>query len=865
MPAKKSIKKTYNVLLFRNHPIVEIGVNWNKKIVAFVLFFASFSLGVFAQSLTEAQVKSVYIYNFLQNMKWPSYKTTDGYTIGFLGNETAVYDELKKMASTKKVYDLPIKIIDLNNSTANKTINMLYVSESENAGIKTIVNTYTQHQILMVTNRCNDKTLVMINFVQKDGGIIQFEINKPNLIYEKLSISDKFILKGGTELDAAELYRKMETELQNLKEVALNQQLVLNKLNTDIDEKNRQLYMKEIELKRIQLGFINITDSFNRLSAEYDEKKQSLTAKELEFEQLINSITDLNAHLSAQQKKIDERNAEISKKEIQINAQNSLLERQIKQIKQHKEKDLEQTKTIQNQYYVNIIAGIIIISIIVLLSQYFRSLKKEKQTNEIILNQNKMLTDTSAQLLVAKNAAELASKAKSNFLSNMSHELRTPLHAILGYSEKLQTEENLNKQQINSLATVHNSGKHLLSLINDLLDFGQIEADKIEIASTDFKLSSVLNTVFNIVLINAQKKDLNMYFEPTSELPEYVTGDERRLKQILLNLLSNAVKYTEKGEVRFKVGYPYAGKNIFRAEIEDTGEGIKPEFLTGIFDAFVQVSSNKNYIEGTGLGLSITKKFVELMNGNISVVSVPEKGSIFAFEIPLEIIASTNELGSIGKINIIGYTGKSKSILVIDDTALNLKFLTDILEPLGFKVLTAYNSNSAIEILSENSIDLIFLDYLLPDSDGLSILKKIRTLSNHKETPIIGNTAATIYKAGQKAFIDACTDHLIKPFSNKSLFGSIEKTLNLQWKYNTDANEELNNAFNSSAEIIFPPADILKQINAYAEHGAFAKIEELVQILSSNKEFYAFCSRISKLTANFDDDGIMALTNNKTD
>ena len=257
---------------------------------------------------------------------------------------------------------------------------------------------------------------------------------------------------------------------------------------------------------------------------------------------------------------------------------------------------------------------------------------------DLVLLRTTELESTVQALNIARERAETASNAKSRFLSNMSHELRTPLNAILGYASALQKDENINERQCQNLATIETSGHHLLSIINEILDYSKIDAGKTVIEIKDFNLPNMLHSAINISKHKAIEKTLDFNYLENNNLPELVAGDEKRVRQVVINLVSNAVKYTETGKITVNVKYIEHNK-LFVLEVTDTGQGIAEENFHKIFDPFTQLHPNKNYIEGTGLGLSITKQLIDLMGGKISFTSQLNIGSTFTAELPLPAVS----------------------------------------------------------------------------------------------------------------------------------------------------------------------------------------------------------------------------------
>lgn len=393
------------------------------------------------------------------------------------------------------------------------------------------------------------------------------------------------------------------------------------------------------------------------------------------------------------------------------------------------------------------------------------------------------------RLAEERERADMANNAKSRFLSNMSHEIRTPINAVLGMNE-LILRETRDSDIIQYAMDIKSSAKSLLNIINDILDVNKIEEGKMSIISVDYEICSVLHDVRNMISLRAEDKGLKLHIEIDNELPAFLRGDDIRIKQVLLNLLSNAVKYTKEGDVFLRVqgrGIKENRVSIY-FEVQDTGIGIKKEDMDKLFQPFERIEEGRNrHIEGTGLGMNITMNLLHMMNSELNVRSTYGEGSVFSFVLEQEVV-NDSPVGDFAKrlsemTDREEYTAMFEApdakVLVVDDNAMNRKVFRSLIKDTKIQITEASGGQECIELVQKEYFDIIFMDHLMPELDGIETLKCIRQLGDYpcKETPVVILTANAIAGVKERYLKEGFDAYLSKPIVPKKLEKMLYKLL----------------------------------------------------------------------------------------
>ncbi len=514
---------------------------------------------------------------------------------------------------------------------------------------------------------------------------------------------------------------------------------------------------------------------------------------------------------------------------------------------------------------IRISVTVLTVLVLLLLTWYFHS------SNAIV----------EEKLVKEKEKSEAANLAKSEFLANMSHELRTPLNAILGFSQLMTRDSDISSEQLGHLETIGRSGEHLLSLINDVLEFSKIEAGRIDLNKENFDFHRLLLGLEEMFRLRGQQKGLSLEFEWGNDVPRTIRADQNKLRQILINLLGNAVKFTESGGITLSVRRKELGNRrqtdtcFLHFEVVDTGMGISSEEESKIFDTFFQADTSQLSQQGTGLGLPISQKFVDLLGGTLTVESGVGRGTCFTFCIPVELaeVADSDTPQLKRKVIALAENQPNYRLLVVEDNENNRNLLVKLLQSVGFEVQEAVNGQEAIEKWQKWQPHLIWMDMRMPVMDGYEateiITSKMSQSKCGSDTKIIALTASAFEKDRLKVLTHGANDFVSKPFREFDIFEMVSKYLGVRYVYEVDqvsskselGTEKINDK-NMTESIKTLPGKAIAMLVEAAELSDVVMIDQVIEDIGyQNKQL---ANGLSQLAENYAYDKILCRVQNET-
>ncbi|GGB92024.1 hybrid sensor histidine kinase/response regulator [Marinobacterium zhoushanense] len=479
--------------------------------------------------------------------------------------------------------------------------------------------------------------------------------------------------------------------------------------------------------------------------------------------------------------------------------------------------------------------------------------ESNRQTRKLI-REIEAHEQTDRALQLAKEQAERANAAKSRYISGISHELRTPLQSILGYAQLLGDRQDTPERLRPGLSTIHRSGQYLADLIEGLLDISKIEAGRLELYRNQVQLPELIDQLADMFAMQARGKGIGFSCRIHDPLPQLVSADEKRLRQILINLLSNAVKYTASGQVEFEIHYR---NQVAEFSIQDSGPGIPEEHLTRIFDPFERVrTADSPNLPGTGLGLTIVKLLTEIMGGDLRVQSEQGQGSRFSVSLMLPWLDPQSREKTKAK-HLIGYDGDRRTVCLVDDDPVLRGLLADLLAPLGFHTLEAHDAEACLALLHNSRPDLFLLDISMPGMNGLQLAQELRRRGI--DSPILMLSADAREYRTEPETDPVYNDYLVKPVENQALLDKVGRHLELVWIYQSDEPAATSTVLaepadvkaSVEADLQIPDHELIHELRAYAEIGYRKGVRETLAQLNEQGVLDAqTLHHLNQLTAN---------------
>ena len=688
------------------------------------------------EQLTIEGGKATLLEAILHHTTWPQEDEIDRFIIGMYGRDKALLKVLSREVPNFRVRGKPVVVRTYNSLQKARAAHVLVLAPSKNAQLVNVDRALHLSHTLVVTDGSNDQRHLMVNFTQPSETRLSFEINRSNIVYAGLQLSKNILLFGGTELDAANIYKETEAELVRARAVATEQQeqlevqqKLLAEQESTIEQQRLQVESNRDELEKLeqQLAGIQSTleDNENKLRASRDrlrDNELALMEKEAVLSEKEAHIQSYSAKIRRNLHRLEVQQSEISEKEERIKEQNSVL--------------LKQVDTIENQQFILGAAAAALLLVLSLIGIIFRGYRSK---HRIAMK----LEGKTRELEVANEQLVQMTEAKSRFLSTMSHEIRTPMNGVIGMAELLEGTE-LSSQQREYLSLIIKSADTLLGLINDILDFSKIEAGGLHLETIPFPLRDILGDSLQSLGLRAAEKGLELTYHIPPDMPDRLIGDPLRLRQIVVNLVGNAIKFTESGEVvvdlRLVSQTDAAARVAF--EVRDSGVGISEKQQQRIFEAFGQADhSTTRQFGGTGLGLAIASELVEMMGGRVSVSSELGVGSTFSFDIDFALPRGP-AIVPLHPASLRGHRA-----LVVDDNSTNRMILQELLSNWGMLVCVVDGGESALAELDrardeEESYALALLDVMMPKMDGFDLAARIRQRPEQANVRILMLTSA---------------------------------------------------------------------------------------------------------------------------
>ncbi len=753
------------------------------------VFFFVGAPTVVAKQYSDVTIKAALIFKFLRFIEWNNEPMEAQFVVGIYGNQGELFSKLdnSKPESIRNKAVVIERVDDLDDA---KRVHILYVGNVSEEVLREIADNIRDTNTLLVTENSQSDQIVMINIISLPNNRISFEINKPNIVYEGLKISSKLLLHGGSELDVALLYRKMEQVLRRSTDQLLSAKNTLEAQNQLILRNKKQLVhlreeqselkaeaRKKEKILSNQQKYIFIKENLlQKNNLELEKKHKEIEVKSIFLKEKSDALIEKISALKEKDAELQSKTESIEKLAGDIRESTSILTEQREEvIRQHdlinfQKKTLTQhTTTIEAQksILITVFGVFILISglLVLLVRSYWSKQVALSATKEALAE----LEKTKTELEVTNAAIEKLSDAKSSFLSTLSHEVRNPINAIMGLTEVMLDDELKSIQRDRAL-NIYSSCDDLVPLLNGILNQSKKESKDLQFEDVDFNLRRTADNLVQTQFYDSNLSKVKTNITITSDVPDRLHGDVLSFKRVLINLLSNARKFTHQGvvSVLINVGRSQEEFHWLNVAVKDTGEGISEVDMPELFKEYSQTASGlADGVVGTGLGLSLSRRIVEKFGGTLNCESVLGVGTTFSFTFPfqestMEIPVHEHEVG------VVDRKLRPLNILVVDDVPVNCRVCEELLAPHGHRVFSAFDGVEGIEQATNiTDLDVILMDIKMPLMDGVEAAKIIK--EKKPDVYIIALTANDNEKDKVEYLAAGMADVVTKPISGRAL------------------------------------------------------------------------------------------------
>lgn len=711
-------------------------------------------------SLSEPQAKAALLYNFIKHTQWPDEKNLKSFDVLFVDYDSGFYRAFNQIAAEANIRGKTITVQRKNQFDNGRDYQVVVVGKNKNKQLNDIANRLLRSSTLLITDDVEDQKVVMINFRYPSEQSLSFEINRSNIIFEGLSISNDVLLYGGTEIEVATLYKEMALSLQNIKAnvQASQQQLLANR---------HQLQAKTLDIQKQKQKMAVVSNELAEKSSQLELQQKKLSA--------IRGVLASNEKtLADKQAQLEQREALVANLESQIEGNRQTLQKQQSELARKQgliaatsAKVINQKQTINYQRNLIIASmALLIVGLLVVLSRLKRTLKRER-----------LLLDAEAALVKRQAASIDAYEAniqlKNDFLTAINHELRTPMSGILGAIQVADKNDMQNLQS--AFEMVEQSAHQMMCLVDDVLTYTEQQSGVVSDHRECISTAQLLADCKQRAVRACTSKGTQLRWTPSSDLPDYLAIDSDKFTKLMDKLVDNAVKFTDVGcvDISFCVAEENA-EHYLCCEIIDTGSGIPTKQIEHIFEPFWQAESGftRRY-SGLGIGLTISKQLVESMGGSISVSSLQSKGCTVNFCCGYDVVAAPEkkQLKAVNPADV-------RTILVVEDNIVNQKVLQKMLEKLGYKSVVAEHGEEALFLIDRLRFAAILMDLQMPKMDGFACTEEIRRRKDYYQyVPIIAVTANLMDSQQEKCIQAGMNAYLAKPVDLTRLQETLQAVL----------------------------------------------------------------------------------------